>query len=144
MLIFDRVSHRHVPWSVFEKASPDRAARLLCRDRDVDRRLEPRPRMYHSQLNQHLGHLGNHQLVQRLQGVDDIHVHFPGKNKARNLNPNLTSSILFQMAYLCTGYLFTQSTGYDITWTMPQCVLCLRLIGLAVDGKERVRVQSCF
>ena len=23
--------------------------------------------------------------------------------------------------------------GYDISWTMPQCVLCLRLIGVAID-----------
>ena len=22
---------------------------------------------------------------------------------------------------------------YDISWTMPQCVLCLRLIGVAID-----------
>ena len=23
--------------------------------------------------------------------------------------------------------------GYDLSWTMPQCVLCLRLIGVAID-----------
>ena len=37
------------------------------------------------------------------------------------------------MGYLLTGYYLTSTTGYDITWTMPCCVLCLRMIGLAVD-----------
>jgi len=40
---------------------------------------------------------------------------------------------IFNMGYLLTGYYLTETTGYDITWTMPCCVLCLRMIGLAVD-----------
>ena len=32
-----------------------------------------------------------------------------------------------------SGYYVNATRDYDITWTMPQCVLCLRLIGLAFD-----------
>ena len=39
------------------------------------------------------------------------------------------------MGYLLAGYWFKESGGYDINWTMPGCVLCLRMIGLAMDGK---------
>lgn len=31
------------------------------------------------------------------------------------------------------GYYMTATDDYDIKWTMPQCVLTLRLIGLAFD-----------
>ena len=41
---------------------------------------------------------------------------------------------IFHMAYLGIGYAYTESAGYDINWTMPGCVLCLRMIGLAADG----------
>jgi len=40
---------------------------------------------------------------------------------------------IFHMAYLGIGYAYTESAGYDINWTMPGCVLCLRMIGLAAD-----------
>ncbi|XP_058792721.1 lysophospholipid acyltransferase 5 [Phymastichus coffea] len=46
---------------------------------------------------------------------------------------------LFNMVYLLWGYYTTATKDYDIKWTMPQCVLTLRLIGLAfdlVDGKQ--------
>ena len=51
---------------------------------------------------------------------------------------------IFHMTYLGIGYLYTQSVDYDINWTMPGCVLCLRMIGLAADGKllSYLRVQS--
>ncbi|CAG0891785.1 unnamed protein product [Darwinula stevensoni] len=39
----------------------------------------------------------------------------------------------FQMFYLLAGYYFTESDTYDIKWTMPHCVLTLRLIGIAFD-----------
>ncbi len=39
----------------------------------------------------------------------------------------------FNLGYLFIGYLLDSSSEYDITWTMPQCVICLRLIGLAFD-----------
>lgn len=32
-----------------------------------------------------------------------------------------------------TGYLTTSTEDYDIKWTMPQCVLALRLIGLSFN-----------
>ena len=41
------------------------------------------------------------------------------------------------MGYLLAGYWFKESGGYDINWTMPGCVLCLRMIGLAMDGKKK-------
>eukprot|EP00112_Aurelia_sp_Birch-Aquarium-sp1_P020205 Seg5152.1 transcript_id=Seg5152.1/GoldUCD/mRNA.D3Y31 product="Lysophospholipid acyltransferase 5" protein_id=Seg5152.1/GoldUCD/D3Y31 len=45
----------------------------------------------------------------------------------------------FNMTYLIVGYIFTASDSYDIKWTTPQCILCLRLIGLVwdcYDGKR--------
>jgi len=42
-------------------------------------------------------------------------------------------SFIFNFGYLLVGYIFTESEGYDICWTMPHCVLCLRLIGLTFD-----------
>ncbi|CAN8004871.1 unnamed protein product, partial [Ixodes hexagonus] len=35
--------------------------------------------------------------------------------------------------YLVLGYYFTATKEYDITWTMPHCILALRLIGLVFD-----------
>ncbi|XP_043603556.1 lysophospholipid acyltransferase 5 isoform X3 [Bombus pyrosoma] len=46
---------------------------------------------------------------------------------------------VFNMAYLLCGYYMTSTDDYDIKWTMPQCVLTLRLIGLAfnlLDGQK--------
>ena len=43
--------------------------------------------------------------------------------------PSTIFMYIFHMAYLGGGYYFKQTTGYDINWTMPGCVLCLRLIG---------------
>ncbi|RVE43584.1 hypothetical protein evm_011768 [Chilo suppressalis] len=37
------------------------------------------------------------------------------------------------MAYLLIGYVVTESEDYDITWTMPHCVLTLKLIALSFD-----------
>ncbi|XP_055531137.1 lysophospholipid acyltransferase 5 [Wyeomyia smithii] len=42
-------------------------------------------------------------------------------------------SFCYHMGYLLVGYYFTTSDTYDIKWTMPHCVLVLRLIGLAFD-----------
>ncbi|XP_037824589.1 lysophospholipid acyltransferase 5 [Lucilia sericata] len=42
-------------------------------------------------------------------------------------------NFVFHMAYLLTGYYFTESNEYDILWTTPQCVLALRMIGFAFD-----------
>ncbi|GFG41009.1 hypothetical protein Cfor_12605 [Coptotermes formosanus] len=40
---------------------------------------------------------------------------------------------IFTMVYLLAGYYMTGTETYDIKWSMPQCVLTLRLIGLAFD-----------
>lgn len=42
-------------------------------------------------------------------------------------------SFCYHLGYLLIGYYFTTSDTYDIKWTMPHCVLVLRLIGLAFD-----------
>jgi len=53
-------------------------------------------------------------------------------------------SFLFQMGYLIYGYYATEASY--ITWTMPGCVLCLRMIGLAFDchdgTKEKLRPEQ--
>ncbi|KZC11643.1 Lysophospholipid acyltransferase 5, partial [Dufourea novaeangliae] len=48
-------------------------------------------------------------------------------------------TFVFNMVYLLYGYYTTGTNDYDIKWTMPQCVLTLRLIGLTfnvLDGKQ--------
>lgn len=35
----------------------------------------------------------------------------------------------FTQGYLLAGYYYTATLDYDIKWTMPQCVLTLKLIG---------------
>ncbi|KAK9507649.1 hypothetical protein O3M35_007459 [Rhynocoris fuscipes] len=42
-------------------------------------------------------------------------------------------TLSLNMAYLLTGYYFTGTESYDIVWTMPHCILVLRLSGLAFD-----------
>ena len=32
-----------------------------------------------------------------------------------------------------TGYIANSSAEYVVNWTMPHCVLCLRLIAVAID-----------
>uniref|UniRef100_A0A1B0AI88 Lysophospholipid acyltransferase 5 n=1 Tax=Glossina pallidipes TaxID=7398 RepID=A0A1B0AI88_GLOPL len=45
----------------------------------------------------------------------------------------IATNFTFHMGYLLTGYYFTESSDYDILWTMPHCVLVLRMIGFAFD-----------
>ncbi|XP_014307118.1 lysophospholipid acyltransferase 5 isoform X2 [Myotis lucifugus] len=56
------------------------------------------------------------------------------------------TTFCFQMAYLLAGYYWTATGNYDIKWTMPHCVLTLKLIGLAVDyfdgGKDQSSLSS--
>ncbi|KAL3270466.1 hypothetical protein HHI36_021013 [Cryptolaemus montrouzieri] len=40
---------------------------------------------------------------------------------------------IFSMLYLSIGYYIMSTDSYDINWTMPHCVLTLRLIGIAFD-----------
>ncbi|XP_076333095.1 lysophospholipid acyltransferase 5-like isoform X2 [Tachypleus tridentatus] len=42
-------------------------------------------------------------------------------------------SLVFFMGYLLIGYYYTGTQDYDIKWTMPHCVLTLRLIGVSYD-----------
>lgn len=52
----------------------------------------------------------------------------------------LTSvSFAFHLGYLLIGYYYTSSETYDIKWTMPHCVLVLRLIGLSFDVADGQR-----
>ena len=49
---------------------------------------------------------------------------------------NLFSTVflfLFQMGYLLGEYFLTETAMYDIKWTIPHCVLTIRLIGQAFD-----------
>ncbi|XP_013179414.1 PREDICTED: lysophospholipid acyltransferase 5 [Papilio xuthus] len=46
---------------------------------------------------------------------------------------NVIISFVFNMTYLIVGYIMTESENYDITWTMPHCVLTLKLIALSFD-----------
>lgn len=46
----------------------------------------------------------------------------------------LLFNFLFTFTYLLYGYYLTQvDASYTITWTMPQCVLALRLIAISFD-----------
>ncbi|KAI1242170.1 Lysophospholipid acyltransferase 5, partial [Lamprotornis superbus] len=56
-----------------------------------------------------------------------------GRSKpAGGISLNNPNNGLFQ-TYLMAGYYFTATEHYDIKWTMPHCVLTLKLIGLAID-----------
>ncbi|KRY85061.1 Lysophospholipid acyltransferase 5 [Trichinella pseudospiralis] len=46
---------------------------------------------------------------------------------------SVVMAFVFFMSYLVIGYNVMSSGKYDLSWTMPQCVLTLRLIGLIVD-----------
>lgn len=59
----------------------------------------------------------------------------PGKHHA-------IISFIFNMTYLLVGYVLTESEDYDITWTMPHCVLTLKMIALSFDlwdGKKMAK-----
>ncbi|XP_008321008.1 lysophospholipid acyltransferase 5 [Cynoglossus semilaevis] len=52
------------------------------------------------------------------------------------------SSFTFQMVYLLAGYYYTATEEYDIKWTMPHCVLMLKLVGLAFDFYDGAKDPS--
>ena len=39
----------------------------------------------------------------------------------------------FNVPYYLLGYVVSETDEYDVVWTMPHCVLVMRLIGLAFD-----------
>lgn len=52
------------------------------------------------------------------------------------LNVNLIHKLLYHMLKITgisVGYYFTGTDDYDIKWTMPHCVLVLRLIGYSFN-----------
>jgi len=51
-------------------------------------------------------------------------------------------SFLYNFLYLLIGYWYTEMDGYLICWTMPGCVLCLRLIGLSWDCYDGERATQ--
>ncbi|KAG8197373.1 hypothetical protein JTE90_013498 [Oedothorax gibbosus] len=51
-------------------------------------------------------------------------------------------SFVFNMSYLMFGYYVTGTDDYDIKWSMPHCVLTLRLIGLAFDVYDGQKKES--
>jgi len=55
---------------------------------------------------------------------------------------SLYFSFLFQFGYLLAGYAYTETEGYDICWTMPGCVMCLRLIGFAFDRYDGIKKKE--
>lgn len=51
----------------------------------------------------------------------------------------------FNALYLLVGYYYMQTDDYDITWTMSQCILCLRMMGFGFDyydGRKKFTVAS--
>lgn len=52
---------------------------------------------------------------------------------------------IFNAIYLLLGYYYMQTDDYDITWTMTQCILCLRMMGFGFDyydGRKTVPVAG--
>ncbi|CAO0803439.1 unnamed protein product [Mucor circinelloides] len=52
---------------------------------------------------------------------------------------------IFNAMYLLLGYYYMQTDDYDITWTMTQCILCLRMMGFGFDyydGRKLVPVAG--
>nr|ACO15408.1 Transmembrane protein nessy [Caligus clemensi] len=52
------------------------------------------------------------------------------------LGPSYLTTVIcfiFCFGYLVVGYILTETDTYDICWTMPHCVLTLRLIAIAFD-----------
>lgn len=44
--------------------------------------------------------------------------------------PLLLHCLIFLQVYLLAGYYYTATGEYDIKWTMPHCVLTLKLVGM--------------
>ncbi|KAH7986506.1 hypothetical protein HPB52_024905 [Rhipicephalus sanguineus] len=59
------------------------------------------------------------------------------KHSTSTLLPVAWCSAASTMGYLVLGYYHTATKDYDITWTMPHCILSLRLI-------EALAWHACF
>ncbi|KAG1049819.1 hypothetical protein G6F46_005199 [Rhizopus delemar] len=56
-----------------------------------------------------------------------------------------TAVWVLNAVYLLAGYYWMETDEYDITWTMTQCILCLRLMGFGfdyLDGRHPVTVAT--
>lgn len=49
---------------------------------------------------------------------------------------------VFNFTYLLVGYFHSSTDSYDITWTMPYCILVLRLIGVGFDVYDGARPKE--
>ncbi|XP_044762922.1 lysophospholipid acyltransferase 5 [Coccinella septempunctata] len=49
---------------------------------------------------------------------------------------------VFNMIYLSIGYYVMSTDSYDINWTMPHCVLTLKLIGVCIDYYDGHQVEE--
>ncbi|KAH8270408.1 hypothetical protein KR018_009763 [Drosophila ironensis] len=56
----------------------------------------------------------------------------------------LTINFVFHMSYLLLGYFFTASNEYDILWTMPHCILVLRMIGFGFDVTDGLKPEDAL
>ncbi|KAL7734349.1 hypothetical protein ACLKA6_010686 [Drosophila palustris] len=54
----------------------------------------------------------------------------------------LAINFIFQMGYLLMGYYYTASNEYDILWTMPHCILTLRMIGFGFDITDGLKKEE--
>ncbi|ENN75052.1 hypothetical protein HUJ04_001252 [Dendroctonus ponderosae] len=48
----------------------------------------------------------------------------------------------FNFTYLLAGYCYYSTDSYDITWTMPYCILVLRLMGVTFDVYDGTRPKE--
>jgi len=53
-----------------------------------------------------------------------------------------TFNFIFTLAYLLIGYLYTQTSVYAFSWTIPHCVLTLRLIAISFNLYDGNRCKS--
>ncbi|XP_057304989.1 lysophospholipid acyltransferase 5-like [Hydractinia symbiolongicarpus] len=55
---------------------------------------------------------------------------------------NVIFAFVFNTIYLLAGYILNASDGYDVKWTTPQCILCMRLIGLTWDIYDGIKKKE--
>ncbi|RWS08667.1 lysophospholipid acyltransferase 5-like protein [Dinothrombium tinctorium] len=63
-------------------------------------------------------------------------------NVVKNKKIALFVTFTFCMSYLLWGYYMTQTDEYAFEWTIPQCVLTLRLIALAFDVFDGYKMST--
>ncbi|XP_064545966.1 lysophospholipid acyltransferase 5 [Drosophila montana] len=56
----------------------------------------------------------------------------------------LVLNFMFHMIYLLVGYYYTASNEYDILWTMPHCILTLRMIGFGFDVADGLKPEEAL